>query len=1039
MNAVGTVSEMRRGALMRILSLPINLFFSMKTTLLLLGVFAFACAVATFIENSYGRDAARELVYNTRWFEAVITLVTISALGNIYRYKLWRPKKLPLLTIHLSFLLIFVGAALTRYVGQEGTVHIREGETVKKGVTYDHYFQVKVWEGGKVYTGEEMKILSPISRAPFKEIVKAGDKIVKIEALDYMPSAKVEVVPKKGGEPVVHLVLEGGYDVILREGSVYDARMFRFYFGSGDPPDDRYIKVFFKDGKLYAVSEKPLEWFQMNGKKGGDIKPGEPFPLEQRKVYRREGLVFILLEALQEGDIKVSRERIVSKKDRVLSALKLRISYEGKEKVTDLLFIKEGGFTYLPTRVNFGNAVVEIAYGQKVVELPFSIKLVDFKIERYPGSNAPSSYESKVVVIDPAEGKEFPYRIYMNHTLDYKGYRFFQMSYDPDERGTVLSFNKDPGVLPSYIGYTMLCLGLVSFLGIKFRKVFPAVLLILPLTGWSFPTLSPKNPSQALEVIKKIDRKAAEDFCKLTVQTADGRMETLYTFAIEVANKVHGGDKIMGLTPCQALIGMMVFPLHMQKLPIIKVKHPQIKEKLGLLPDAKYFSYLDAIDMRTGRYKLAKETEEASMREPPKRTKLDKEVLKISERLNILYMIFVGELPRIFPLKEAPNNTWYGMATAINNFPREKAEKAKNIVKKFFMSVLLGVDRGDWKLFKEALKELKDYQKAEGGNLVLSDSRVKMEILYNKLNIFERSTLPFLLLGIFFFIVLIWESLSEGSRGLKVFKRTLLVVYALLTVFLIVGLGLRWVVAGHAPWSNAYESIVLMGASAALTGLIFMRKSFAPLAGSLMAGAFLFIAHLSWLDPQITNLVPVLKSYWLVFHSGVTVASYGFLGISAVLGFLGLLFMSLPTDWSKRVNFKELSRTSELSMLVGFVLLNIGNILGAVWAGESWGRYWGWDPKETWTLITILVYAIVLHLKYTPFYSLYTFLVLSMFSYLSVLMTYFGVNFLLSGLHSYASGEFSLPSWVYIFLSILGIISLTALRNRNLTREASSS
>jgi len=1036
MDVVQTASGERK-AVLKLLSLLIKAIFSMKTTLVLLGVFAFASGVATFVENSYGRDAAREVVYNTRWFEAIMTLLTLSALGNIYRYRLWKPKKIPLLTVHLSFLLIFVGAALTRYVGEEGTVHIREGQTVNRGVSYDHYFQVKLYKDGEVYTAQKRKIISPLTKPGFSELLKVGDSVLKLKAVEYMPLAKVEVVPKQGGEPIVHIILEGGYDVVLREGSVYDSRMFRFYFG--DPPEkDRYIKVFFKGDKLYMVSDGPVEWFRMNGEKGGDIKAGEEFPLEQRKVYRREGIVFILLDAVKEGELKISRENIAGNLERHVSAMKLRLNYEGKEKLADLIFVKEGGFTYLPTKVNFGDALLEIAYGQKVMELPFAMKLEDFVIERYPGSNAPSSYESRVIVIDEKEGKSFPYRIYMNHTLDYKGYRFFQMSYDPDERGTVLSFNRDPGVLPTYIGYTMLCVGLTALLGVKFRRIFMILILFLPMMGWSFPTRPPANPSEALEVVKKIDREVAEEFCRLTVQTADGRMETLHTFAIEVANKIHGKPKILGLTPCQALLGMIALPLHWQALPVVKVDHPELKKKLGVMPSEKYFAYLDAIGPDRN-YKLAEETDQANRKEPSRRTKKDKEALKIAERLSILFMIFTGELPRIFPLKDDPNRTWYGVATAVTRFPKEDAERISLTMRKFFMGALLGVDRGDWNLFRESLKEISEYQRTRGADLVLSDTRVKMEILYNKLNIFERSTVPYLLLGVLFFLVLIGESVSPNSRKLAIFKKLLLSVYGLLTVALMIGLGLRWYVAGHAPWSNAYESIVFIGASAALAGFIFMRKSFAPLAGSLMAGAFLFIAHLSWLDPQITTLVPVLKSYWLIFHSGVTVASYGFLGLAAILGFMGLMFMALPGGWSRRVNMREIARTAEISMLIGFVLLNIGNILGAVWANESWGRYWGWDPKETWTLVTILVYAVVLHLKYTPFYSIYNFLLLSMFSYLSVLMTYFGVNFLLSGLHSYASGEFLLPRWVYFAVAGLGLLSVLAFRNRNSVREVTRS
>ena len=1030
MDAVETSRAER--TLTGLISLPLRFFFSMKTALLLLTVFAFSCAVATFIENSYGRDAARELVYSTRWFEVLVVLITISALGNIYRYRLWRLKKLPLLFVHLSFLLILIGGGLTKYFGLEGVVHIREGEVVNKGVTYDHYFHVKLVKDGKIYTAEKMRIVSPITKPGFSEEFRLGGEVVKVDVIDYKPAVDVKVVPKKGGEEIVHIVLEGGYNVVLREGSVYDARMFKFVFGREEERD--YVKVFFKGNKPYMVSDEPVEWFRMTGEKGGDIKPGQEFPLESRKVYRREGVVFMLLDAQKEGKLELKEDVFLRGRERQLSAMRIKVSYRGDQRLADLLFVKEGGFTYLPTKLRFGSDTVEIAYGQKVVELPFSIKLEDFIIERYPGSNSPSSYESRVVVIDSERGTTFPYRIYMNHTLDYRGFRFFQMSYDPDERGTVLSFNKDPGTAPMYAGFLLLCVSLVSALAVRMKNLFLVLLVSVPVLAWSFPTRSPSDPAKALQVVKRIDKEVAEGFCRLTVQGGDGRMETMHTFAIEVMNKVHGKQEFLGLTPCQTLLGMITLPLFWQTLPFVKVDHPQVKEKLGLLPHENYISFLEALDNR-GRYKLLKETEVANRKDPPKRSKFDKEVLKVTERLNILYLIFTGELPRMFPIKEDPNKTWYGLSVAVTRFPKEKAERVSNMMRKFFTGVMIGVDRGDWSLFREALRELKEFQREEGGELVLPEKKVTLEILYNELNIFERLTLPFLAIGLSFFLLLIAESVLGRRRSVRVLKLLLASVYTILTVLILFGLGLRWYVAGHAPWSNAYESIVLMAASSALGGFLLLRKTFAPLAGSLLASSFLFIAHLNWLDPQITTLVPVLKSYWLIYHAGVTVASYGFLGVSAVLGLIGMILLSLPWRWVRNVNFKEITKASEASMLIGFVLLNIGNILGAVWANESWGRYWGWDPKETWTLITILVYAVVLHLKYTKLYTPFNFLLLSMFAYLSVLMTYFGVNFLLTGLHSYASGEFQLPGWVYVALSGLGLISLTASRNRKKLAE----
>lgn len=1034
MEAVKILGATRELTFWRTLIDLCKFLFSVKLAVLMLAIFALACAYATFLENSYGRDAAREIIYNTKWFEAITLYLVISSLWNIYERKLWKIKRIPLLLIHISFLLIFIGATATRYIGFEGTIHIREGETTNIGVTYDHYFKVKIREENGLKEAYKKKIISPLTDPGFSERIKVGNDVVNIKVVDYIQDAKLHIRPKSGGFPAVHLVISGGNEVILTQGSIFDVRLFRFYFDR-EPLDKKgYIKISFKEGKLVALSDKLVEQFDLDGKNRKIFKPGNEFQLNLRKIYRIEGITFIVLDALERGEIIVEKSSNSINNEPRLLALRVVVSYNGHEKEGTLLFLKEGGFTYLPLKMNLGGKEVEIAYGQKVFKLPISLKLEDFIIERYPGSMAPSSYESKVTVIDQERKESFPFRIYMNHTLDYKGFRFFQMSYDVDERGTILSINKDPGMKISYAGFTVLSLGLLMYLGQRIKKsLFIIIILLVPVTAFTFPTTMPETPAQAYEVVRKIDKNSADEFCKLSVQTADGRMETLHSFAIEVANKIHGKTEILGLTPCQMLLGMMVFPLHWQKLPIIKVEDLQIKNKLGILPFEKYFSYTDAIDRRNGLYKLAKDTETATIKDPSERNRYDKEVLKISERMNILYLIFTGELPRIFPLKGSPNNTWYGISSAINSFPKDKVNEIKNLMQNFYSGVLKGVQENDWRKFKKALRDLRHYQKREGSSLVLSERKTFLEILNNNLNIFERTIIPSFFLAFIFFILVVLEPILTNNFVIWL-KRFALIAYFAVTISLIAGLSLRWYIAGHAPWSTAYESLVLIATSASLLSIAFARKTIVCLAGSLTAGSFLFVAHMSWLDPQITNLVPVLKSYWLIFHAGITVASYGFLGISAVLGLVGLVLLTLPRNWLENIRFKDIIRSAEISMLIGFVFLNIGNILGAVWAGESWGRYWGWDPKETWTLITILIYAVVLHLKYTPVYSHYTFLVLSVFAYFSVLMTYFGVNFLMSGLHSYASGEFVLPQWIYFGIGVLMAISIAAFRKRHLLR-----
>ena len=253
-------------------------------------------------------------------------------------------------------------------------------------------------------------------------------------------------------------------------------------------------------------------------------------------------------------------------------------------------------------------------------------------------------------------------------------------------------------------------------------------------------------------------------------------------------------------------------------------------------------------------------------------------------------------------------------------------------------------------------------------------------------------------------------------------------------VFHTIGLGLRWYISGRAPWSNGYESMIYIAWTTMLAGTLFSRKSLGGLAATAtLAATILLVASMSWLDPEITPLVPVLKSYWLTIHVSLEAGSYGFLMLGAVIGMLNLLLMIFINDNNKSnivQSIKELSIISEITLLGGLAMISIGTYLGGVWANESWGRYWGWDAKETWALVTILVYAFILHMRFIPkLQSVYIFNFASLFGFATVIMTYFGVNYYLSGLHSYAAGDpVPIPPVVYYTVIVLALLSGLAYR-----------
>lgn len=256
------------------------------------------------------------------------------------------------------------------------------------------------------------------------------------------------------------------------------------------------------------------------------------------------------------------------------------------------------------------------------------------------------------------------------------------------------------------------------------------------------------------------------------------------------------------------------------------------------------------------------------------------------------------------------------------------------------------------------------------------------------------------------------------------------------------GLAARWYISGHAPWSDAYESMIYVAWATMFFTLAFDRKSKLTVAsGTFVASMILMIAHWNWMDPAIANLQPVLNSYWLMIHVAVIVGSYGPLTLAMVLGLVALILMLFRTEKNKAkmdLNIKEITYINEMALTIGLVMLTIGNFLGGQWANESWGRYWGWDPKETWALISIMIYAFVIHARFVPaLRGVWIYNLMSVAAFYSIMMTYFGVNFYLTGLHSYASGDKVVtPVEFYYSLVFLTILATAAfIRNKQLAAK----
>ncbi|MFU8843125.1 MAG: cytochrome c biogenesis protein CcsA [Bacteroidales bacterium] len=1021
-----------------------NMLFSMELTGMLLILFAIAIGFATFIENDFGTITAKAKIYNAKWFEILLLLLAINMTGSIFKHKMHLRHKWPILLFHVAFLVIFIGAAITRYIGYEGMMGIREGQTTNEFISDDTY--IRVWaDDGLSQAYEHKKVLaSPVNVKKFKKTLHTPDKKIQVTVVDYITKAAETYVEEPGGEPMIWLVLSGGQsgrqNLYLNQGQ---SKIFNgITFAYEDTTAPAGFRLFSDGDNLYFQSDDSVNFTNMMAGVTEILAPDTIHRFLHRSLYSFGNITVVLKDFYQSA---VKKLVSTDGHDGMFYADALIARVTVGEESTEMPVFGGKGLAGNPVHAEVGGVKVTMSYGSKVLHLPFSLKLEEFQLERYPGSNSPSSYASEVVLIDERKGLEKPYRIYMNNVLNYGGYRFFQSSYDKDEKGTVLSVNRDSmGTIVTYLGYFLMTLGMIVALFWKngrirvltrlssrlqdSRKALVAIMLTLGMMTASQSTALASDLSElSVPVIKK---EHAERFGRLLIQDHRGRIKPINTQAAEVLRKVSRKTIFDGQNPDQVFLGIMAFPETWDKVPMIRVNHPQIQEILGI--DGRIASFSQIVSLRTGEgYKLGEYVEKAYAKKPAEQSKFDQEIIKVDERVNIFYMVYTGLFLNIFPIPGDENNKWVN-ASQFDKFTNEEESAfVRGILSMYFNEIEKAVASGNWESADEHLDYIMKFQRKYGEEVMPSPSKVNRELLYNRINFFKRLTSYYGLVG-FILLVMHFSHILNPKIKLNLLMRIASVLIFLFFLMHTAGLIIRWSISGHAPWSNGYESMIYIAWATILSGLIFMWRSPITLAvTALLASLTLAVAGLNWMDPEITTLVPVLDSYWLIIHVAIITASYGFLALGALLGFFNLLLINLKTRKNHiRLNLTitELGYIIEMTLVIGLFMLTIGTFLGGVWANESWGRYWGWDPKETWALVTVLVYSFILHMRFIPgFRGNFALSFSSLIGFGSVIMTYFGVNYYLSGLHSYAAGDpLPVPSFVYYTIAIIALVGIWA-------------
>lgn len=861
----------------------------MRITFILLFVFVVALAVGTYIENLHGYESAAAIVYFTQWFEAVICLLMLILVIQMIRFKFYRVSKWNLLLLHTSFIVLFIGAALTRYCGYESHIILKNEALVDKTTTKVAYLAVKKLDSNESY-------FHPL-----------------------------------------------------------------------------YLNV---------LGKNDLKW---------DI----PFSFSTLHV------------SLDSVDFSTSPKKLHV----------ILMNEQHKEEV----ILEGNGFNTkgVGKTVSFGEEKLFLEWGNKEIELPFKIQLDQLDVQKYPGSNSPSMIKASLNFYkDGTIQKRY---IAVNQPLTYDKFILFISAYDLDEKGLRLLLNYDPGKKWVYSSYFLFVLGMIFTIFSRrgrVRALLSKISTTVVLLFFFIPFASPLGATPHL-----IEENFANTFSSIVVQGNDGRMKPLDTVNQMVYNKIVGADELRKINYNQVVLGMSFHPSQWQKTPMFLLKHPSIQSILHVKQNL--LSFIDFFDSE-GNYLLRDAVDGSLNKEESQRNIYDKELIKLDEKINIAYLVYTGQTLKLFPKMNDNNHRWLDPNSAMDELVYQR-QNIGDLLSRNNKAIQLGIEDNNWLDAYRVVDDIKAYQHSLSSAIMPSPIKIQAELIYNRWQLFETLYPLYLFVGCVFLAVSFHFLISKKTQIYslnKIFFSIGFVLFLLHTSALI----LRWYIAGYAPWSNTYEGMLYIAWCMVGAGILFSHYLILTIPITfLFGGICLFVAHLSWMDPLITPLVPALQSHWLVIHVAVISASYGFLGLSALLAIMILLLLiaaSVKTDLQSQ--FSVLLKLNEVSMIFGLFLLVLGTFLGSVWANESWGRYWGWDAKEVWSLITICMYAGLLHFRFnSKRKSNYYFTVFSICFYSAVIMTYFGVNYYLSGLHSYGAIKMAeLPDTLkyslFAFLTLIG-------------------
>lgn len=674
-----------------------------------------------------------------------------------------------------------------------------------------------------------------------------------------------------------------------------------------------------------------------------------------------------------------------------------------------LLFILAGAFT---TWIYGEQGTMRVRQGEQQTsftdskgishQLPFSITLNQFEIIYYKGTLAPMDFISHISVADKDCHRQIQGKVSMNHIFSYQHYRFYQSGYSEDNEGSVFSVSHDPyGIGITYAGYTLLLLSTVFFFfspQSRFRQLLKSPLLhrsltvILLLFAFSLNSnfLKANSPSP-----KVLPREVAEHFGDLYI-LYNNRICPLQTFARDFTIKLYGSSSYKGLTPEEVLTGWLFYYDSWKNEPIIRIKSNEARKLLEIEGNyARLKDYISTIN----EYKLEKMMNHIRSGEQV----TDKRgIEEADEKFNIINLVCTGAMMKIFPCRNIAGKTleWYSQS---DQLPQDMDNDKWVFIRKSMSYVNEMIVMKKYNDACLLLEKIKKYQQKECDGLLPADNKFKAEKIYNQFDYSKSVAMACICIGLICFIYYCHCMASQKRTSRKAIIILNILLWIVFT-YLSAAICLRGYVSNHLPLSNGFETMQFMAWCTLLLTFLLQRK-FAMLLpfGFLLCGLTLMVSMLGESNPQITQLMPVLQSPLLSIHVVVIMIAYSLLAFIMLNGVTAVILHQSQKECKEQI--ERLQIISQIILYPAIFLLAIGIFIGAVWANVSWGRYWGWDPKEVWALITMLVYALALHPRSLPwFHRTIFFHVFCITAFITVLITYFGVNFLLGGMHSYANG-----------------------------------